>query len=93
MKKLFNKLKINNSADDGTNLDGTTRGVGTAINGDDEANQSIFEKLVSTTLTAGVQFVKPGKEKVIIEEIQSKSLEQQIKDISEETSPNVEDIL
>lgn len=97
LREMFNRIEINKSTLNSPDPDGKTRGTGQNIEGADDTdpsqNQSIFEKLVSNAQTGGVQFVKPGKEKPIIEEIQEKPLETIIKEITGTNNLDVSDIL
>lgn len=94
LRGMFNRIAINKSSLNSPDLDGKVRGAGQNIEGNtDDQNQSIFEKLVSNAQTGGVQFVKPGKEKVIIEEIVDEPLERTIRKVTGTDQLDVSDIL
>ena len=69
---VYRKLKINTV---GVNTLGDSVGVENDNDGDPNRNQSVYEKLVSTTQFTGIQFSRNNTEKFTVEP-QSKKLEQ-----------------
>lgn len=94
LRGMFNRIEINKSTLHSPDPDGKVRGAGQNIEGNtNDQNQSIFEKLVSNAQTRGVQFVKPGREKVIIEDIVDKPLERTIREVLGTDQLDISDIL
>lgn len=90
LKELFNRLYINATGFNNSNPDASLRGVGTGNNG---ASPSVFEKLVSNAELGGIQFVRLGKEKPVIEDLVERKDETIIRKINGEDSLEVSDIL
>jgi len=102
VKDMTQKMKIN---DQKVTNDGTVRGLGPNIEEvnqdidfdpeqDRNENQSVFEKLVSNAQLQGIQKAKLTREKPVIEELQGDAtVERTIKEIQNENTPDVRDIL
>ena len=100
---MYRKMEINDKA--GNDGIGGKRGVGinitdiggegdeTYANTDRNRDQSVYEKLVSTTQLTGIQFSKNGKEKPKIEPLINKRLETILTRLQGDSSPTVADIL
>ncbi len=87
IRELFNRVNINNNPENTSNPDGTLRGAAVS------SEESVYEKLISTLETAEVSLVKPGNEKIIVEEVLEKPLEVYIKEIIKKQNPGAADIL
>lgn len=89
LRDLYRRLNINNKA--GSDTLGDRRGVNDP--GDDpNRDQSIYEKLVSTTQFTGIQFSRNTNEKPTIEPVINERLEKTLKRIYSKGVPDVRDI-
>ena len=92
---VYRKIDINSKND--TNSVGDKQGIGNTINSDsiDDLNrdQSVYEKLVSTTQFTGIHFSRNTKEKPTIEPVINSKLETVLKRMIGDKSPDVRDIL
>lgn len=99
MRDMYKRIGINSTKSE---VDGTVRGAGANIESQNEdggdtnrnKNQSVFEKLVSTSQLNGVRLAKLTREKPVIEELANNvKVEEVIAEIQKKKVPNVRDIL
>ena len=104
LRDMYRSILINRSTDGAGNINGVglidndADGLtpeDSALLGREDRNrdQSIYEKLISTTQLTGIQFSRLTKEKPEIEPLETNRLEDVIKDLGGDTTPDVTDIL
>lgn len=90
LKDVYNMIALNNKA--GYDPYGNQRGAGLNSN-NTGVNQSVYESLISTIQMTGVQFSQNTKEKPTITLLNNQKLENVLKIIGGDNSPDVRDIL
>jgi hypothetical protein len=95
LRDVYRKIEINKA---GNSSLGDKRGVGGNVDVDVtdidlNRDQSVYEKLISTTQLTGIQFSRNTKEKPTIEPLKRESIETVLKRFRGDVSPDVRDIL
>lgn len=90
LKDVYSMITLNNKA--GYDPYGNQRGAGLNSN-NTGVNQSVYESLISTIQMTGVQFSRNTKEKPTITPLNNQKLENVLKIIGGDNSPDVRDIL